>query len=86
MSPGRLQKAKAGERISQAIAAIRAFEAEQRDWGYPELAAVMGCSASQARGLVATLTLKGVLAYRETTVRKTLPVIVEQVADQSQAA
>lgn len=84
---GRLVKAKAGQRLAEALAAIRAFESAQADWGFPELGLAIGCSASQARGLVATLILKGHLAYRETTVRKTLPVLVEQpTADQSQAA
>ncbi len=80
-------RARRGERIAAAIAAIRQFEAAQFDWSYPELAGALGCSPQQARALVATLVLKGHLEYRETTVRKSLPRLTETApaADASQA-
>lgn len=84
---GRPLRARRGSRLTEALAAIRQFEADQVDWGYRKLALTIGCDPGQARALVATLVLKGRLEYRETTVRKMLPVLTDAATGvESQAA
>lgn len=83
------KRARHGQRMAEALVAIRQFQAAQMDWGFPQLAAALGCSPQQARTLVATLVLKGRLEYRETTIRKMLPMLTDAAlmqADASQAA
>lgn len=75
MSSGRIKKAKQGQRLAEALAAIARFEAGKVDWGYSELAAALDCENSQARMLVAALTIRGHLEARETMVKKKLPMI-----------
>ncbi len=77
MTSGRLKKAKQGQRLAEARKAISAFEKKQSDWGYPELAIALKCSNSQARMLVATLTIRGHLEPREAFVRKLLPMLTD---------
>jgi hypothetical protein len=73
----RLKKAKQGQRLAEARKAIRGFEARRLDWSYTDLAAAMAISTSQARNLVASLTLRGHLAPKKTQVAKVLPCLTD---------
>lgn len=79
----RLKKAKQGQRLAEARKVIRAFEARHLDWSYVDLATAMKISSSQARNLVASLTLRGHLAPRKTTVTKFLPCLTDLGAQAS---
>lgn len=67
MSAGR---ARAGQRIHEAIAQIKLFEKSKTDWGHQELGDAMGISHQQARALVANLAGRGDLEYGDVVVRK----------------
>lgn len=88
MSAGRPTKAKQGQRQQEAMTAIAGFMAEQRDWTINDLAAALSVDKSQARNLIAALTLRGFLAPGAVLVKKTLPVITDagRVATPSRAA
>ena len=66
----RSNRAEHGSRQRAAIQAIRAFEAQQRDWTYHDLAAALGVIPQQAYTLIGRLSAKGVLVQTETIVRK----------------
>jgi DNA-binding IclR family transcriptional regulator len=81
-----LSRAPQGTRITQALEAIRQFEDRLVDWGSPELAAALGISVQQARALVATLAARGLLTFREATVRKQRLMLAAKPATDSSAA
>lgn len=68
--PGRPTKAKGGQRLREAIQAIAQFERLELDWDVEMLANVLEISRQQTRALVATLSVRGKLAWREMHVRK----------------
>jgi len=79
------EKVENGVRHAQVLKAIAGFEATEADWSFKEIAQAIGVSPQQARTLVATLTMKGLL---EPTIRvvKKRGVVLSDAAKQQLAA
>lgn len=63
-------RARAGQRIDQALLAIKLFEKRKADWDATELGVAIGISTQQARNLIATLTVRSLLEYAEVVVKR----------------
>lgn len=65
-----MSRARSGQRIREALEAIRKFEKLKVDWDHQQLAIAIGIGNQQARALVDTLTGRGDLEYSDVVVRK----------------
>ena len=79
-------RARQGERQRQALKAISKFTTEKQDWTVRDLAAELAISEQQARTLLATLMLHGLIAPRQVEVVKQLPVVTDAGEQLTRAA
>ena len=79
-------RARAGQRITEALTAIKLFEKKKLDWDANQLAIALGISNQQARALIATLAARGELAFADVTVRRRRLVLTASKSAPARAA
>lgn len=64
------RRAAQGDTEAKAIKAIQKLEKSRVDWGANELAESCAITVQHARNIIVRLTFRGLLQYREVTVKK----------------